>query len=65
MENKVIAKEYVEANFLHKDLIRLAIKEGMSDAKGIGQEGGAQCIANILLVMIGDKDARTLDSFTI
>lgn len=27
MENKVIAKEYVDKNYIHKDLIRVAIEE--------------------------------------
>lgn len=63
MENQL--KEYIRKNYIRKDVIREAIKQGMSEAKGFGEEGGADIMAKFILVAMGDLDARTLDNRTI
>ena len=41
MENKVIAKEYVEKNFVEKSILKKAMREAIMEAKGFGEEAGA------------------------
>lgn len=62
--NKVISREYVEKYYVHKDLIRLAIEEGMLEAKGWGEEGGADILAKIILRLLEDNSGK-LDTTTI
>ena len=46
--NKVISREYVEKNYIHKEILKKAIKEGILEAKGWGQEEGAYILAKII-----------------
>lgn len=46
--NKVISREYVEKNYINKEILKKAIKEGILEAKGWGQEGGAYILAKII-----------------
>ena len=54
MENKVIAKEYVDKNYIHKDVIR-ELKEEVYTDEGIGfeldydEKPGAIAVLNKLL----------------
>ena len=61
MENKVIAKEYVDKNFVEKSILKKAMREGMMEAKGFGEEAGADIMEKYILVAMGELDKKALD----
>lgn len=61
MENKVIAKEYVDKNYVEKNILKKAMREGMMEAKGFGEEAGADIMEKYILVAIGELDKKALE----
>lgn len=61
MENKVIAKEYVDENYVEKNILKKAMREAIMEAKGLGEEGGADIMEKYILVAIGELDKKALD----
>ena len=61
MENKVIAKEYVDKNYVEKNILKKAMREAIIEAKGFGEEAGADIMEKYILVAIGELDKKALD----
>ena len=61
MGNKVIAKEYVDKNCIEKSILKKAMREAIMEAKGLGEEGGADIMEKHILVAMGELDKKALD----
>ena len=61
MENKVIAKKYVEKNYVEKSILKKAMREAIMEAKGFGEEAGADIMEKYILVAIGELDKIVLE----
>ena len=61
MENKVIAKEYVDKNFIHKDVIREIFKR--IDECKIRTDGRIEAKINKLRNEYNRKNKKNIDQF--
>ena len=61
MENKVIANEYVDKNYVEKNILKKAMREAIMEAKGFGEEAGADIMKKYILVAMGELDKKVLD----
>ena len=53
MENKIISREYVKKNYIHKDLIKLALEE--LEAMSISQDIYYEDVKRLFLELLEDK----------
>ena len=68
MENKIIAKEYVDKNYVEKSILKKAMREAIMEAKGFGEEAGADIMEKYIMFIklrrnktMSDEEKKALE----